>query len=212
MKEELEGNRLANLWASDFGNSYHVDNKSLDFLPSQIAFFAHIFHKNQFLPKKILELGAGTGTNLLALRCLATNSIIKGLEVNLQACESIRSKGFEVEHKSIQQWVPDERYDLVFTKGVLIHIEPSDLPKVCSKMVESSSRYILIAEYFATNSEVLDYRSTTKALFRGDFARHLIDTRSDLRLLDYGFFSRLGIFPQDDLTYFLFEKTSLSLK
>ena len=108
---------------------------------------------------------------------------------------------------SILDFKPDKAWDLVLSKGVLIHIDPDDLPKAYELMYNSSSRYLLICEYYNPTPINMEYRGHTGKLFKRDFAGELLDRYADLTLLDYGFsYRRDPNFPQDDLNWFLLEK------
>jgi spore coat polysaccharide biosynthesis protein SpsF len=50
-------------------------------------------------------------------------------------------------HSSIFDFESQESYDLTWTKGVLIHINPERLIEVYEKLYSYSKRYIFIAEY-----------------------------------------------------------------
>jgi pseudaminic acid biosynthesis-associated methylase len=101
----------------------------------------------------------------------------------------------------------DHLYDVTFTKGVLIHINPDDLNKVYENLYNLSKRYIMVCEYYNPQPVTVSYRGNENKLFKRDFAGELID-RYGLRLLDYGFvYHRDNYFPLDDGTWFLMEKT-----
>jgi spore coat polysaccharide biosynthesis protein SpsF len=103
--------------------------------------------------------------------------------------------------------IPSASYDFVFTKGVLIHLDPSTLDVVYKKLVGASNRYVLIAEYYNRTPVSIPYRGHRDKLFKRDFAGELLDQYSDLRLVDYGFsYHRDRAFPQDDISWFLLQK------
>jgi hypothetical protein len=101
----------------------------------------------------------------------------------------------------------DDRYDLVFTSGVLIHIHPEHLKRAISKMVEFASRYILVCEYFNRTPIEIEYRGSTSLLWKRDFGKFIVE-EFGLRCIDVGFlwghvYDGAGF---DDVTYWLFEK------
>ena len=99
-----------------------------------------------------------------------------------------------------------KKYDLIFTKGVLIHIDPADLNNYYKKMFEFSNKYILIVEYFNPTPVKISYRKHKNKLFKRDFAGELI-TLFNLDLVDYGFLYKNDLkAPQDNLTWFLLRK------
>jgi pseudaminic acid biosynthesis-associated methylase len=100
----------------------------------------------------------------------------------------------------------EQAYDLTFTKGVLIHIQPDALSAAYDNLYRLSRRYIMVCEYYNPTPARLDYRGHKDRLFKRDFAGELID-RYGLKLLDYGFvYHRDPVAPQDDATWFLMEK------
>jgi len=89
----------------------------------------------------------------------------------------------------------------------LIHINPTQLPRVYDLLFAASCHYILVAEYYNPSPVELTYRNHQGKLFKRDFAGELMDRFSSLTLLDYGFvYRRDAQFPQDDMTWFLLEK------
>lgn len=96
----------------------------------------------------------------------------------------------------------DAQYDVSFTKGVLIHINPTELNKVYRNLYKLSKRYIVVCEYYNPSPVVVKYRGNDDRLFKRDFAGDLIE-KYNLRLVDYGFtYHRDNYFPQDDSTWF----------
>jgi spore coat polysaccharide biosynthesis protein SpsF len=66
----------------------------------------------------------------------------------------------------------------------------------------------LTIEYYSRKADEVLYRGHQGVLFKRDFAGELMDKfGSGLKLIDYGFVYHRDTFPQDDLTWFLLEKT-----
>ena len=99
-----------------------------------------------------------------------------------------------------------DQFDFVFTKGVLIHINPIDLVKTYAKIYSASSKYIMIAEYYNPSPVELTYRGETGKLFKRDFAGEMLSLYDDLELIDYGFAYHRDKYPQDDINWFLLRK------
>ena len=79
---------------------------------------------------------------------------------------------------------------------------------VYAALVRSSSRYVMVCEYFNPVPVEVPYRGHTGALFKRDFAGELLDAFPELTLVDYGFtYHRDPQFPLDDSTWFLLEKS-----
>jgi spore coat polysaccharide biosynthesis protein SpsF len=160
--------------------------------------------------RSVIEFGANIGLNLQALRMLMPGIELSAIEINRTAVSEIEKlPGVKIYPQSILEFEPDTPRDLVLVKGVLIHINPDSLPDVYQRMYKSTSHYICVAEYYNPSPVQIVYRGNTEKLFKRDFAGEMLDRFADLRLIDYGFcYHRDVNFPQDDLTYFLLEKTT----
>ncbi len=197
-----------NFWAGDFGNEYITRNKSEEYLASNLNFFSKAF--NQIgKPASLIEFGANVGMNLKAIKLLFPVINLSGVEINQQAAKELASVigKSNVYNGSILDYKPESTFDVSLIKGVLIHINPDMLPKVYEKLYQSSSKHILICEYYNPSPVTVTYRGHTDRLFKRDFAGEMFDLYPDLKLIDYGFcYKRDRSFPQDDVTWFLLEK------
>jgi pseudaminic acid biosynthesis-associated methylase len=195
------------LWAGEFGNDYIVRNRDVALLDSNRALFAKILSHTQGVTSAI-EFGPNIGNNLRALRDLAPEVELHGVEINATAAAEIQAwGGATVEVASLLDFAPARQWDLSFTKGVLIHLPPESLPDVYDKLVAASSRYVLVCEYYNPSPVEVSYRGHEHALFKRDFAGEILDAHPELRLVDYGFtYHRDPVAPLDDSTWFLMEK------
>lgn len=194
-------------WAGDFGNQYINRNQDGLLEAANFTFFSKMLSGLSQI-KSVLEIGANIGMNMRALKKLLPEAELSAVEINAQAVEELKKLELKnVYHTSILDFTPPEKVDLVFTKGVLIHIAPDQLPAVYERMYQSSSRFIMLAEYYNPRPEELDYRGHGGRLFRRDFAGDLLDRYPDLELRDYGFvYHRDPNFVQGDLSWFVLEK------
>lgn len=196
------------LWKGNFGDEYQ--RRSPGDVESNLVMFEHILLELQI--NSVIEYGAGMGANLKALRQLFIGATITAVEINPVALEALRASplDFEVIEQSMVEHHPLEgrRWDLAFTKGVLIHITPELLPVAYAALYRASGRYILIAEYYNPTPVAIPYRGQEAALWKRDFAGEMLDLfgRDRLRLIDYGFVYHGAQYPQDDITWFLMEK------
>jgi spore coat polysaccharide biosynthesis protein SpsF len=196
-------------WAGQFGDAYSGRNTGEAVIASNAALFARMFARCPGIGS-LIEFGANIGLNLRAIRALLPQVHLEAIEINDTAVRGLRSWGgaAAVHHQSILDFQPSRTFDAVLIKGVLIHINPEHLPQVYDALYRSSGRYVLLAEYYNPTPVELDYRGSTGKLFKRDFAGELIDRYPDLHLLDYGFvWRRDPVFPQDDVTWFVLEKT-----
>lgn len=194
-------------WKGDFGNQYISRNDSEELRSSNLILFGNILRETRIRPSSILEMGANIGLNLEALKHLLPGVSLSGIEINNHAAKMLEKTGVTVFTGSIEEVDIAEKYDLVFSKGVLIHINPDNLATVYDKMYKVSKRWILTIEYYSKNPSEILYRGHEGVLFKRDFAGEIIDRfDSNLTLVDYGFVYHRDAFPQDDLTWFLLEK------
>ena len=195
-------------WAGGFGDEYVERNaENPDFHAALLAKFARILKRTGAI-SSIIELGANIGLNIRALHELFPRASLSCVEINSKAVATLKSFNYlTVHHASILEFNHPEKYDLVFTSGVLIHIEPDSLGKVYDVLHSTSKRYILMAEYYNPVPVEVTYRGHSGKLFKRDFAGEMLDRFDDLALLDYGFiYHRDNHFPADDATWFLLEK------
>lgn len=192
-------------WAGKFGDEYTQRNR-----PSEIdiaSFFgAALSATNEKPLNTILEMGANAGHNLAVLRELEPNAQLVGVEVNVAACSQLSAVADRAYCGSIVDMPRLGLFDLVFTKGVLIHIPPEDLPAVYAAIHDHAGRWVLVAEYYSRLPREIEYRGHTGKLWARDFAGELMDAYPDLKLVDYGFVYHRDRYPQDDLTWFLMER------
>jgi len=195
------------LWAGQFGNDYITRNRDGVLLDNNRALFGKILSHTQDVTSAI-EFGANIGNNLRALRELLPTAELHSVEINAMAAAEIEAwGGATVEVASLLDFEPPRRWDLSFTKGVLIHLPPEALPDIYDKLVAASSRYVMVCEYYNPTPVGVSYRGHENALFKRDFAGEILDAHPELRLLDYGFtYHRDPQHPLDDSTWFLMEK------
>ena len=195
------------LWAGEFGAEYMQRNRGASLIASNTELFRKVLARTEGV-SSVLELGCNIGNNLRALRDLLPDADLHGIEINEQAAEEVRRwGGASVEVGSILDLSSDRTYDLTFTKGVLIHINPDRVADAYASLVGASSRYVMVCEYYNPTPVEVTYRGHEHALFKRDFAGEILDAYPELRLVDYGFtYHRDPQFPLDDSTWFLMEK------
>lgn len=196
-------------WAGEFGNEYVVRNDGEDLVAANIAVFSDIL-KSATGVKSVVELGCNRGLNLRAISRINKSIELCGYEINESAARIASELNVaEIHHGTIiPPIITDKKYDLSFTKGVLIHINPDELKNVYKNLYELSSRYIVVCEYYNPSPVSVNYRGNTDKLFKRDFAGELIDLFG-LELIDYGFlYSRDNRYTACDSTWFLLKKSS----
>lgn len=198
-------------WAGEFGNEYIERNQGDLLLASNLQFFSKALAQTARCGS-LIEFGANIGMNIKALKLLHPEMEFSAIEINSQAAEEL---GKVVDPKnihceSILDFSPDRQWDITLIKGVLIHINPDALEQVYSRLVQSTSRYLLVAEYYNPAPVAIPYRGHSDRLFKRDFAGEIMEKYPEMKLVDYGFsYRRDPKFPQDDITWFLMEKTAM---
>jgi len=197
-------------WAGQFGNDYINRNDGAYLLASNLRFFSLALQRASKIGSCI-EFGANIGMNLKALKLLYPDLAMRAIEINAEAADRLsRTIGQDgVFRGSILDYQVTQTSELALIKGVLIHLNPEVLPSVYEKLYQSSSRYVLVCEYYNPAPVAITYRGHSERLFKRDFAGELMEQYPDLVLQDYGFaYRRDPAFPLDDISWFLMEKRS----
>jgi spore coat polysaccharide biosynthesis protein SpsF len=204
MKTEQES-----FWQGEFGDSYIDRNQGDDWVAANLAMFSRILGRTCEV-ESVLELGPNIGLNLTAIKRILPRVKLSAVEINEKAVKILKLNlpEVDVQHTSILDFDHSStKYDLVFTKGVLIHINPDYLNVVYDKIFEASSKYVLVSEYYNPKPVEVQYRGHSEKLFKRDFAGEMLDRFPSLQLVDYGFIYHRDLnFPQDDMSWFLMEK------
>jgi len=197
-------------WAGQFGDEYTRRNLNLR-AEADFIFFSNILTARTERARhiqSIIEYGAGSGSNLRALKRIIPNpGPITAVEINPEARKHLEKiEGVLIDSRPAVLAVYT-RYDLVLTKGFLIHVPPHDLPFVYENLYKATGRFLLMCEYYCPRPREILYRGHHQRCWARDFAGEFLDMYGkDMRLIDYGFTYHLDQHPQDDLTWFLLEK------
>ncbi|WP_228448570.1 pseudaminic acid biosynthesis-associated methylase [Sulfurospirillum diekertiae] len=129
-------------------------------LLQNISLFSKILkHTNNV--NSIMEFGSNIGLNLLAIQQLLPDINLSSIEINSDAIEYLKKiENLNIYHTSILEFTVDRKRDFVFTKGVLIHINPEELQKTYEILYETSNRYICVCEYYNPTPVGIDYRGS----------------------------------------------------
>jgi len=194
-------------WAGEFGNNYVDRNIGDKIIASNTYLFSNILSRTNNI-QSIIEFGPNIGLNLIAIHNLLPFAEITGVEINKKACDILTTLSYvNVINTSLLDFSTNKKYDITFTKGVLIHQNPDELPKIYEQLYKYSNRYILICEYYNPVPVEIKYRGHDSVLFKRDFAGEMLDMFTEIKLINYGFiYHRDNVFPSDDITWFLMEK------
>jgi len=195
-----------NFWEGEFGNEYTDRNNEI-IIKNNVNLFEKIL-KNISI-KTIFEIGCNRGLNFKAIKLINQDISLNGLEINKYAYDILNSENIcdNLYNDTIFNHNDTNKYNLVFTKGVLIHINPEKLNEIYKKMYNMSDKYILIAEYYSRDLREINYRGHSNKLFKRDFCNDIMKLYPELKIKDYGFiYHKDPLYPLDDITWFLLEK------
>lgn len=137
------------MWRTQYGVHYILRNAYKNPLETKLPLFLEI-QKELRQCSDIFEIGTNLAGNLTAISEIVPSAKLSGLEINdLCVSHVSASTNFDVACGSIIDFEPLTSYDFVFTRGVLIHINPDHLDNVLMKMAKMSRRYVFIAEHYS---------------------------------------------------------------
>ncbi|MCW3077114.1 MAG: hypothetical protein JWO32_1723 [Bacteroidetes bacterium] len=121
---------------------------------------------------KILEVGCNIGIQLASLQNMGFTNLT-GIELQDYAVQKSKTltsgikiqqgSGFDIPFK-------DNSFDLVYTHGVLIHINPNDLSKIMGEMIRVSSKFIWGFEYYNEETQQIKYRGHDGFMWKADYS------------------------------------------
>ena len=200
-----KNNIQTNYWLKNF--QYIKRNNSFDNKLGKKVWFDLL--KNKKIDS-ILECGSNIGRNLKQINLAYPKKKLSFIELNKKAFE-ICSLNKNIENSynsSIQDCkIFKNTYDLVFTSGVLIHLNDKTLNEVIPKIIDWSKNFVIVLEYFSTTKIEKTYRGKKNFLFLREYGEEFLKTKR-VKLLDCGFlyskiYKKAGF---DDITYWVFKK------
>lgn len=197
-------------WATTYADSYIEKNSDFNHQLGAKA-WARMLNAARGQIGSYLECGCNIGRNIEQLKLFLPDAEPSVIEISKPAFRLVSSR-YRLAH-AFNGAILDSNFDtgsfdLVFTMGVLIHINPDRLIEHMEKMAAYSSRYILIGEYFSRTPTTIEYQGEPNRLFKRDFGKLFIENFR-VKLLDFGFlwghlYDSAGF---DDITWWLFEKS-----
>ncbi len=196
-------------WAETYARDYIAKNSSFDHVKGAEAWKQILKAVPAGQIKTYLECGCNIGRNLEQLSRAFPEMVPSIIEISDPAYKFVNER-YKFAHSfngPILSSKFDVKFDLVFTMGVLIHINPDQLKDHMARMFDYSSKYILMGEYFNRTPVSLEYQGQKDKLFKRDFGKFFIEN-FDVKLVDHGFlwghlYDDAGF---DDITWWLFEK------
>jgi len=197
------------LWEGQFGDDYTERNcSSFENIEARRRLLLKIVGAMKEKIRSAVEIGAGCGANLKALRYMVGPTVaLTAIEPNQRAREYMKTNiGAEVLSGCAGQ-IPlqDASNDFVFTSGVLIHIPPAKLGAAMDEIHRVSSHWIAAIEYFSPEVTAVEYRGRAGALWKADYGSLYLERFPDLRCIAYGFEWKPAT-GLDNVTWHLLEK------
>ena len=136
-------------------NNYTDDNE--EGIQQELSKF--IYHLSVGLgAKNICECGCNIGNNLSSF---PNNSDVYGVDLNAYALEKAKKRypAFHFKQANISNTsYPDSSFDLVFTRGVLIHVQKNEVDDVLNELLRISRKWILNLEYFGDDGKMIKWK------------------------------------------------------
>ena len=140
-------NKQEKFWHSEYASEYIKRNQKFDIDLGVAAWKKMLTEVDLNTLSSVLELGCNIGRNLHIFEQLLPEAQKSIVEISPLAFNTV-TQNFKLkdsQNKSIlESDLPLYSFDLVFTSGVLIHVNPNDLIKTMSKMYNYSKKYIVI--------------------------------------------------------------------
>ena len=181
-------------WSSEFGKEYTEQNphtfETMDELYKKQFGLTRTELNLTFLDTfdrsiRILEVGSNVGAQLQGLQKIGFKHLY-GIEIQTYAIELsrqntkniniIKGSAFDIPFK-------DSYFNLVFTCGLLIHINPNDLNTAMREVYRCTSEYIWGFEYYSNKYSEIPYRGQNNLLWKADFAKLYQDEFRGLELV-----------------------------
>ena len=197
-------------WATTYAREYIEKNQTFDHRLGAQAWLLMLRGARGNIAS-YLECGCNIGRNIEQLGLALPGAQASIIEISEPAFRHVTARhrlAHAFNGAILDADFPAGSFDLVFTMGVLIHINPDQLLEHMAKMLAFSSHYVLFGEYFSRTPTTMEYQGEADRLFKRDFGKLFIEN-FPVRLVDYGFlwghvYDAAGF---DDITWWLFEKT-----
>jgi pseudaminic acid biosynthesis-associated methylase len=168
------------MWAGEFGDAY-TDRNQVRWL-DRVMLWKVVLQATQ--ARSVFEMGCNAGWNLSAIKRLYPDVVTVGSDVNKRALAQAREAGLNVvETLDFTNDVPG-KFELTFTAGVLIHIEPEYLEEVMRALIAKSRRYVVAIEYEADEDTQVMYRGQPEKCWKRPYGKHY--EKLGLKLIDSG--------------------------
>lgn len=188
----METKQLKN-WRGKFGVDYTLRNsQTLEemeelFLQEFGVGASEMFGKaiRGLAVKSVLEVGCNIGNKLALLKNLGIDDLTGIEPSNFAISEGKKRYAFISFKQGTVFNLPftNGSFDLVFTAGVLIHINPRDLSKAMNEITRVARKWIMGFEYYSTRSQRVIYRGEDELLWKRDFLSEYLKAVPGLKIL-----------------------------
>jgi len=147
-------NRLM-VYNSELWDSYTLDNEIG--IQSDLSKFIHFLCLG-LGARKICEAGCNVGNNLTEF---PKNFDVHGIDMNKLALEKAKKAypSFKFQQANIDKIpYPDSFFDVVFTRGILIHIKPENVENAMRELLRVSNNWIFNLEYFGEDEKMIKWK------------------------------------------------------
>ena len=188
-------NEQSKMWIGDFGKEYtnknnfnleEYDNKHKEWFGYSRSFLNQEFLGDLDRGMRILEVGCNVGIQCEFLQRMGFSNLY-GIDVQSYALEigkRIRKGINFIKGDILDIPFKDNYFDLIFTSGVLMGVNPDDIQKALKEIVRCSKRYIFGFEYYSDHYIFISYdRWKEKILWKANFIKLYQEEYSGLKLL-----------------------------
>lgn len=190
-------NKQAEEWGNKFGEEYTKRNLFTPSEQNELYFDRYGISRTKmnfdfldFLDRniRILEVGSNIGNQLNMLSKMGFKNLY-GLEINSLAIETSNRLNmglpiYVIRGNALNIPFKDAFFDLVYTSGVLIHINPENIKKAVDEIFRCSKRYIWGFEYYQVEGySEIEYRGKKDMLWKTDFMKLYLENYPQLELI-----------------------------
>jgi SAM-dependent methyltransferase len=124
--------------ALDQGLSVSGEGKDF-FARGRIEFLGQCLRQLDFVPRKAMDFGCGTGASAPSIRELTGATAILGVDTSARSIERANAAhaGPGISFSTVDGYAPTGDFDLVYTNGVFHHIPPAERPKAFAFLRDS---------------------------------------------------------------------------
>jgi len=167
-----------NIWNNYTDDNRNTTQKEL----SKLIYYVSLALGGQ----KICEIGCNIGNNLSEF---PTNYDVHGIDINEYALEQAKKNhpSFKFQYANGNK-IPyeDSFFDVVFTRGVLIHIPKEDVEPVLLEMMRISKKWIFNLEYFGEDGKMINWKRGDDLLWyrnmKENWSTHNVEIISDVEI------------------------------